>query len=165
MKNSVTGKVSGDGQGTPGIIDRFLYGDYSDTKRKGVKYVKDRGANGRFSGGHYEYQGFMGKLNQAGDQLTQILFGPDADGNDYDSRKKAKFVVDELNKAAPDMIIGAGAMTALNAGMGLLTGLALPGGPLVAPLLGAGLSFVSSSEAFKSSCSATRLKKSRNTTT
>lgn len=127
MKNSVTGKVSGDGRGTPGIIDRFLYGDYSDTKRKG----------------------FMGKLNQAGDQLTQMLFGPDADGNDYDSRKKAKFVVDELNKAAPDMIIGAGAMTALNAGMGLLTGLALPGGPLVAPLLGAGLSFVSSSEAFK----------------
>ena len=149
MKNSVTGKVSGDGRGTPGIIDRFLYGDYSDTKRKGVKYVRDRGANGRFSGGHYEYQGFMGKLNQAGDQLTQMLFGPDADGNDYDSRKKAKFVVDELNKAAPDMIIGAGAMTALNAGMGLLTGLALPGGPLVAPLLGAGLSFVSSSEAFK----------------
>lgn len=142
MKNSVTGKVSGDGRGTPGIIDRFLYGNYSDTKRKGVKYVRDRG-------GHYEYQGFMGKLNQAGDQLTQMLFGPDADGNDYDSRKKAKFVVDELNKAAPDMIIGAGAMTALNAGMGLLTGLALPGGPLVAPLLGAGLSFVSSSEAFK----------------
>lgn len=149
MKNSVTGKMSGDDQGTPGIIDRFLYGDYSDTKRKGVKYVRDRGANGRFSGGHYEYQGFMGKLNQAGDQLTQMLFGPDADGNDHDSRKKAKFVVDELNKAAPDMIIGAGAMTALNAGMGLLTGLALPGGPLVAPLLGAGLSFVSSSETFK----------------
>lgn len=146
---SIKDSAVGGQDGQPSIIDTFLYGDFSDTKRKGVKYVRDRGSNGRFSGGHYEYQGFIGRVKKAQDSFMDMMFGPDADGNDHDSKKKAKFVADELNKAAPDMIIGAGAMTAINAGMGLLTGLALPGGPLVAPLLGAGLSFVKSSETFK----------------
>lgn len=144
--------------GQMSIFDRFLYGDEEGKRGKGRVQnldmdIVDYDINGNpiyeYNGYRTEYHGFMGKLKQAGDKFSEMLFGPDANGDDHKSKEKAKFVKDELNKAAPDMMIGAGAMTAFNAGMGLLTGFALPGGPLVAPLLGAGIGFMTSSESFK----------------
>lgn len=136
----IFGKKNDDGTRTPGIIDELLYGDASGETRRGVRVKED---------GTREYKGLFGKIKQGVDSFSELMFGKEGEDDVNDSKKKRDFVLSELNKAAPDMLIGAASVTALNAGFGLLTGMALPGGPLVAPLLGAGLGLLRSSESFQ----------------
>lgn len=136
----IFGKKNEDGTRTPGIIDEFLYGDASGETRRGVRVKAD---------GTTEYRGLFGKIKQGIDSFSELMFGKEDEDDVNGSRKKRDFILSELNKAAPDMLIGAAGITALNAGFGLLTGMALPGGPLVAPLLGAGIGLLRSSESFQ----------------
>ena len=139
--NQIRGKVRGIKDGTKtegaGLIDRLLWGEAADSPRKGVKYV--HGENGEDYMGYY---GIGGKIKKATDDFTDMLFGPDANGDDHGSREKFKLVKDEVNKAFPDMVIGAGA--------GLLGSLFLPGGPILGMVLGSGASLVAGSDKLKS---------------
>src|SRR5699024_9833556 len=112
----IFGKKNDDGTRTPGIIDELLYGDASGETRRGVRVSAD---------GTKEYKGLFGKIKRGVDSFSELMFGKEGEDDANDSKKKRDFVLSELNKAAPDMLIGAAGVTALNAGFGLLTGMAL----------------------------------------
>lgn len=121
-----------------GAIDRLLYGDNAKTNRKGVGSYMDIDEHGNVVSGR-TYGGVIGKLRQGFDNVKEYLFGKE--GEDNDSKRKFKLVTDEVNKALPDMTIGAG--------IGLLGSLVLPGGPLLGAIIGASGGFLKSSEKFK----------------
>lgn len=107
-------------------VDQLLYGDYADRKRKGVRNSRKSNANLKVGGdGSYnpdDYQGVIGKMRLQFDKFNYFMFGSE------DSNSKLQLVKKNLNEAAPDMMIGAGA--------GLLTSFFLPGGPVLGAVLG-----------------------------
>lgn len=120
-----------------GAFNHFLYGDYADEKRKGVKTVHNRDEKGRFTKGmHNEYGGAIGMLRQGFDKTQDFLFG------DEDSKSKWGFVKKEFNNALPDTIVGSG--------VGLLAGLFMPGGPILGAVLGGTAGLVKGSSALSS---------------
>lgn len=141
-RSKVRGIKDRTSEDTSDFISNFLWGEAADSKRKGVKYVRDRDTQGRFTGGHYEYYGLGGKFKRVEDSFIEMMFGPDANGDDHGSRKKFNMVKEEVNKAFPDMVIGAGA--------GLIGSLFLPGGPLLGMILGSGTGLVAGSDKLKS---------------
>lgn len=120
-----------------GALDHFLYGKFANQKRKGVRTVTNRDSKGRFTtGSHKEYDGAIGKLRKAFDDSQEFLFG------DPDSKEKWDKVKKEFNDALPDAVIGGG--------IGLLTGLFLPGGPLLGTIVGSTAGLVKGSTALSS---------------
>ncbi len=97
-----------------------------------------------------EKKGLFGRMSQSikssFDNFSKWLFGEDEDGQPSDSRKKFGEVKEEFGKAFPDMamqgVIGAGAVT----GVGMLTGLFLPGGPILGAIIGSVTGLVTGSE-------------------
>lgn len=150
FSEQMTALKSKTGNVTDRVTDAFdylLYGKYSGEKRKGVKTVMDRDEKGRFTGSHKEYGGVMGTFKRGFDGISRFLFGddnekdPEARAKNLESRAKWKLVKTEVGKAAPDMILGAGA--------GVLASLFLPGGPLLGALIGSFGGLVNGSEKFK----------------
>lgn len=104
-------------------VDQVLWGDYANKERRGVnKTSEGLGVGGDGSYNPDDYQGVMGKLKLQFDKFNYFMFGSE------DANSKLQLVKKNLNEAAPDMIIGAGA--------GLLTSFFLPGGPVLGAVLG-----------------------------
>lgn len=118
-------------------IDRLLYGKYASTK--GVRRVTNRDEKGRFTAGsHKEYDGVIGNIKHGFDSFSTMMFGEDQNS---DSRQKWKTVMGEINKALPEMTIGAGA--------GLLASFILPGGPLFGAMVGSAVGLTKGSDEFR----------------
>ena len=131
-----------------GALNRLMYGDKVAGKGRQVTQGYAPGPGGSIVPTETrEYGGVVGLFKKGFDNLGNLLFGDEyetdpeiAAQNDY-SRKKFKLIKDELNKAMPDMVIGAGA--------GILGSLFLPGGPILGALLGSFGGLVNGSEEFK----------------
>lgn len=110
-------------------IDGLLYG------RKDKNGVPIKGS-----------RGVIGGLQDGFDKFKTWLFGED---EVTDSKIKFERVKDEVKKSFPGAIIGAGLGAAGTAGVGMLTGLWLPGGPILGGIIGSAVGFVSSSDRLK----------------
>lgn len=127
---------------------KLLYGDKALDKGRKVIQGYEYGPGGAIIPTEKkEYGGVIGFFKKGFDNLGTLLFGDDyeldpeaAEQNDY-SRKRFRQVKEELNKAMPDMVIGAG--------IGVLGSLFLPGGPILGALLGSFGGLISGSEQFK----------------
>lgn len=132
------------------LVTKLLWGDEEGKQWKGKVRVIDEDildydANGNpitvYNGYRDEYRGVMGLFRRGADKLSEVMFGPDENGDDHGSREKFNLIKDELHKAFPDMVIGAG--------LGAIGSLFLPGGPFLGAILGSAGGFVASSEKFK----------------
>lgn len=124
-------------------INRLLYGD--NVLTKGVRWDVDE-ADYNDETGQIEYtykkggySGVIGTFKKGFDNVKEWLFGPE--GEDTDSKKDWQKVAGVFKEAYPDMIIGGG--------IGLVSSLFLPGGPLLGTILGAGTGLVAGSETLK----------------
>lgn len=122
-----------------GSINRILYGDYANSSRKGVgtaAWAVDEAGNVVPGSGEKQYGGIIGKFRKGFDSFNEYMFGPE--GERTDSKKKFSKVTRELNKAFPDMAIGAGA--------GILASFLLPGGPLLGAMVGSATGLIKGSD-------------------
>lgn len=129
-------------------VNRLLYGDYANSSRKGVgEQSWIAGPDGLEKGSGKQYGGVIGRLKQGFDSIQDLLFGPDSDdpddknGSGKYAKRRFREVTRELNKAAPDMVIGGG--------VGLLASMFLPGGPLLGALVGSTAGLVNGSDKLK----------------
>lgn len=122
--------IFAEGKGMFGTLNSYFFG----------KEVDDEGnGKGLFTR--------MGESIKTGfDNFNKWLFGEDENGELSDSRKTFNEIKEELNKATPDIVIQAGIGAGAVGGIGLLTGLFLPGGPLMGALLGSVTGLVTGSE-------------------
>lgn len=139
MKSDITGSAYTTIQSS---INRLLYGDYASTKGISAEYYF-KGDDGKMhTGGNIQYHGVIGKLKQGFKGLQDVLFGEeDNPDRPTESRQKFNYVKNELSKAFPNMVVGAGA--------GMLASLFLPGGPLLGAIIGSSLGLVKGSEGLK----------------
>lgn len=121
-----------------GAINKMLYGDYAATKGKFDGFVVDEQGNATQKN---DYGGVIGKIRKSFDGLNDFLFGEGtADDKDH-SKAKWKKVKGAFKEAAPKMTAGAG--------LGAITGLFLPGGPVLGAILGSVGGLVSGSSDLK----------------
>lgn len=134
-----------------GAVDSLLFGK-PGSENKGRRMVYDGvdvDDDGNITGGgyHYEYGGVIGTLRRGFDGVSSFLFG----NGTLESDSKILFneVKDEVKQASPNMILGAGVGALGTAGVGFLTSLWLPGGPLLGGIIGAGVGMISASDKLK----------------
>lgn len=130
-------------------FSRLLYGDYASTKGVGGEgYYQDNDGK-MVPYGKKKYGGVIGAFKRQFDNLQNILFGENAgideNGNESESRRKWNNIKKEFGKAFPNMAAGG----IVGGGIGLLTSLWLPGGPLLGALVGSGLGLVKGSDQLK----------------
>lgn len=130
-------------------FSRLLYGDYASTKGVGGEgYYQDNDGK-MVPYGKKKYGGVIGAFKRQFDNLQNILFGENAgideNGNESESRRKWNSIKKEFGKAFPNMAAGG----IVGGGIGLLTSLWLPGGPLLGALVGSGLGLVKGSDQLK----------------
>lgn len=136
VANSITDRSSDLQTRVNNAIDQVLWGDYANKERRGVnKTSEGLGVGGDGSYNPDDYQGVMGKLKLQFDKFNYFMFGSE------DSNSKLQLVKKNLNEAAPDMLIGAGA--------GLLTSFFLPGGPVLGAVLGGAVGLLKGSSDLK----------------
>lgn len=92
-------------------------------------------------------KGVIGSFKDGFEKFKTFLLGKD-DEDPY-SRDTFNLVRSEVTKGIPGTIVGAGAGAAATMGVGMLTSLWLPGGPIFGGIIGAGLGFINSSDKFK----------------
>lgn len=121
---------------TKNALTELLYGkDAATAQDKGKRKVYDQ--DDKY---HYEYGGIIGSVRKGFDSFKEMMFGPEDE--EPDSKKKFKKVTSELHKAFPDMAVGAG--------VGALTSLFLPGGPVIGAVIGSTAGLVKGSDGLKS---------------
>lgn len=139
---SMTSMKYNAGRKAESAIDRFLYGDYADTKGVNYKYHTYMspydGSEEEVIAGIEGYGGVLGRLKQGFNSFQTMMFGEDKNS---DSRQKWNKVTGEINKALPEMTIGAGA--------GLLASFILPGGPLFGAMVGSAVGLTKGSDEFR----------------
>lgn len=129
----------GDLEGTiKGAINKLLYGDYAASKGKFEGFVVDEQGNATQK---KDYGGVIGKIRKSFDGLNDFLFGEGAADDKDRSKAKWKKVKGAFKEAAPKMTAGAG--------IGAITGLFLPGGPVLGAILGSVTGLVSGSSDLK----------------
>lgn len=148
--NRIRGNVRAGKQGVGDVIrnsvSRLLYGDYATTKGVGAdNYYQD--FNGKMVPyGQKKYGGVIGNLKRGFDSLQTILFGEEnPDGTETESRRKWNNMKSEFKKAFPSIAVNAAA----GAGLGLLTSLWLPGGPVVGGIMGSVAGLIKGSDQLK----------------
>ena len=134
-----------------GAVDNLLFGK-PGSENKGRRMVYDGvqlDDDGNITGGgyHYEYGGVIGTLRRGFDGVNRFLFGDDL--LESDSKTLFNDVKEEVKQAAPGMVLGAGVGALGTAGVGFLTSLWLPGGPLLGGIIGAGVGMISASDKLK----------------
>lgn len=123
-------KLFAEGKGIFGSFNSYFFGKEVDDEGNGKGLITRIGESVK--------TGFK--------NFTDWLFGENENGELSDSRKTFKEVKEELNKSMPDMVIQAGIGAGAVGGVGLLTGLFLPGGPLMGALIGSVTGLVTGSE-------------------
>lgn len=129
----------GDLEGTiKDAINKMLYGDYAASKGKFEGFVVDEQGNATQK---KDYGGVIGKIRKSFDGLNDFLFGEGTADDKDRSKAKWKKVKGAFKEAAPKMTAGAG--------LGAITGLFLPGGPVLGAILGSVTGLVSGSSDLK----------------
>lgn len=157
LKSNVGGTIVGVGETVyhkvSGAVNRFLYGDNVETK--GVRYKKYSYYQGNWDwniqkdgGGKIglEYTGLIGQLKLGFRNFRLWLFGDEKNNR---SHKLWGETVDEAKKAMPGALKGALIGGGATLGMGFLTSLWLPGGPILGAILGSAAGFVGASDKLK----------------
>ena len=121
-----------------GAINKMLYGDYAASKGKFEGFVVDEQGNATQK---KDYGGVIGKIRKSFDGLNDFLFGEGTADDKDRSKAKWKKVKGAFKEAAPKMTAGAG--------IGAITGLFLPGGPILGAILGSMTGLVSGSSELK----------------
>lgn len=123
-------------------IGKVLYGEYKSTRGVGAdNYYQDQDGN-FVPYGKKQYSGVIGKLKQGFAGLQTFLFGEDDEyGNLSESRKKWNNMKNEFGKAFPNMTIGAG--------LGAISSIFLPGGPVLGAIIGSAAGLVKGSDQLK----------------
>ena len=140
--NKARGEKNNIGDMIKDSISRLLYGDYKSTKGVGAdNYYQDQ--DGKFVPyGKKKFGGIIGKLKQGFSGLQTFLFGEDDEnGNPSESRKKWNNMKGEFGKAFPNITIGAG--------LGALSSIFLPGGPVLGAIIGSTTGLVKGSDQLK----------------
>lgn len=130
---------------TKRAVKKVLYGDYVDGK--GKEFVQDVDDDGNIVSS-VEYGGIVGTLKKGFQSFKEFMLGPDWD-RDNESKKLWKLTSDEVKTALPGAGKGALIGGAATMGMGMLTSLWLPGGPILGAMIGSAAGFIKSSDKFK----------------